>query len=439
MKIFIIISLSFLFLPLFAQSKETIQLEWIAVKAASAYLLEVKDEKGELIFSQKTKETSIPIELDPGSYTKRLTVFDIYENQVSSSDWIPLIVKERSGVKVKVEWTEISHAKKYILEVRDASGNLVKQKETESNYTYLRLEPGKYEKRLVVINQFGEVESEGTWSPLNVILVLSPEIEKQTQIIKNYPQKQSLIIKGKNFEKGIAAKLYSNEKEVTIQKIEVINQNMLKIDIHIQDNQTGNYSLKLKNERGKEAIAESYLTVNDANLTEKAKVAVQKWEILLRSSVAPGWGQIYAGEKYNNSNHSIRGYIYPTLFVSAILYKIYINNAFQKDVKSIQSLARTGIAAGLVVQTNEDVNYAPLVVIPSLLQKKSHAQDLSEKNEKINSLMIGVYLIQLADAFWINKSRNDKLEQSGFQMNYEKQKSLFGVNHQMQMNYFKKF
>lgn len=432
-KIFFLYIL-FLF-PLFSQSKETIQIEWQEVKRASTYLLEIKDEKGNVVFSQKTKEKNLSIELNPGTYTKRLTVFNLFEEKEENSEWIPLIVKEKSGVKVKVEWQEIDVAKKYILEIRDANGNIIKRKEAESNSAHIRLEPGSYEKRLLVINQLGEIESEGSWSPLNVVLVLTPEIANTPQTIKSSPQKQRLTIHGKNFDKGMTASLYLGNKEVTIQKLEIENRETLQIDILLEDDQEGIYSLKLKNERGKEARAENYLTITQAGVAEKTKEKVQSWEILLRSSVVPGWGQIYAGNKYDNSGRKIRGYAFSSVFFSALLYNIYLKNKSDQLDSEIKNYTSLGLAIGIGEINSGRDGVASLFVVPALLERKAIAEDIVERNKQMNLLMAGIYLIQIVDAYLINKDVNEKLNGEGLQVGYDKRKLLQGDDHLFLMNY----
>ncbi|HRG47394.1 MAG TPA: hypothetical protein PLX69_15550 [Leptospiraceae bacterium] len=436
-KIFFLYIL-FLF-PLFSESRETIQIEWQEVKAASAYLLEIKDEKGNLVFSQKTKEKNLSVELNTGTYTKRLTVFNLYGEKEENSEWIPLIVKEKSGVKVKVEWQEIEVAKKYILEIRDSNGNIIKRKEVESNSTNIRLEPGSYEKRLLVINQFGEVESEGSWSPLNVILVLTPEIENTPQTIKSSPKKQRLTIHGKNFDKGMTASLYLGNKEVAIQKLEIENREKIQIEILLEDDQEGVYSLKLKNERGKEAKAENYLTITQADVAEKTKEKVQSWEILLRSSVVPGWGQIYAGNKYDNSGRRIRGYVFSSVFFSALLYNIYLKNKSEQVDNEIKNYTSLGLAIGISEINSGRDGVASFFVVPALLERKAITEDIVERNKQMNFLMAGIYLIQIVDAYLINKDVNEKLNGEGLQVGYDKRKLLQGDDHLFLMNYNTRF
>lgn len=429
--------------PLTAQSKDTIQIEWQKVRGASAYLLEIRDEKGDLVFSEKTKETLLSIELAPGNYTKRLTVFNPYGQIGETTEWAPLLVKERPGIKVMLEWDEISTAKKYILEIKDSNGVLLKRKEVDSNSATIRLEPGHYEKRLLVVNQFGETESEGAWSPLHVILVLTPEIENKPQLIKNAPQKQQLIVKGKNFEKGISAEFYSNDKEnkIKIQNLEVEDSETIKLSIKMKEDQTGSYTLRLKNERGKEASAENYLTIQNAEVSEKAKDKIQNWEILLRSSVVPGWGQIYAGNKYDSPNRTIRGYVFSSVFFSAVLYNLYLYNSFHKIERDIKRDSTIGMIAGLndAMSGNEGDSLSSLVLVPSLLEKKAAADDLVIKNRQTNNLMLGIYLIQVIDAYFINRDVNAKLEQEGLQVSYEKNKLFYGEDHRFSVNYIIRF
>ena len=87
--------LIFPLLMLAAQDKEfpeeEKQLEWAAVEGAAYYLVEIESE-GVILYSIKTDEPPLPLFLNPGEYSIRISVFNKFEKIASRSEWNPLII-----------------------------------------------------------------------------------------------------------------------------------------------------------------------------------------------------------------------------------------------------------------------------------------------------------------------------------------------------------
>lgn len=438
-KNFLIFSL--LISPTFisSQEKRTIKIEWEKIIGASAYTLELQNEDQEIIFNQKTEETLLQVELEPGRYKKRLSVYNEKGEIETISDWLPLNVLEKPGVRVKIEWENIPIAKSYILEVRDLEGNIIKQKEAKENYAFIRLHPGDYEKRLLVVNQIGEIESESEWSPLHVILVLTPEIQKGQQTIKNSPDRQDILIRGNNFEEGIKVSLFFDGNEIPIKNTKVVDHRTLVVSLAVGNSPIGEYNLKLTSKRGKTTQAINYLKLEKASVKEQVKGTMENWEILLRSSVVPGWGQIYAGKEYDNSFDRWRGIIYSSLFFSTILYNYRLQLEFNKDVRKIEQFSIYGIAGMGIAPGSNGRFLAFASVVPPVLQANNHAMGLVKQNTTMNSLLIATYLIQVVDAYILNRNINYNFEKNNINASYERNNFLYGQEDRYSLNYTIRF
>lgn len=95
--------------PLSAIEKKKVELKWRRIPEAIYYLLEVQDEKENIVESIKTKKNKINLYLKPGEYKKRLTIYNKLGEIDTQSDWKSLKV-------IQVFEPKVIKPKKIILE-----------------------------------------------------------------------------------------------------------------------------------------------------------------------------------------------------------------------------------------------------------------------------------------------------------------------------------
>jgi hypothetical protein len=411
---------------------EPITIEWKPIEFASYYVIEIQNESGQVIFKETTKDTKIAVRLLPGKYQKRLSVYNLYEELEAISSWSVLNVLVPDGVRIKIEWKEVPLAKSYILEIQDSHGNIIKEKNTEDTLAWFRLKPGAYQKRLSIVNQAGEVEAIGDWSPLNVILVLTPKIKDQQHRLKTLPEIQELQVEGENFEEGILVFISSDTGKIPIKKMVRLNEKKIHLVIDLKEIPVGKYDLKLVSSRGKTAISKNYILLSETELTEKTKHKFKNWEILLRSSIVPGWGEIYAGNQYENSGWKLRGIVYSSLFFTSFLYQEKLKADYRSQTSSLNNMFALG-AAGILAGGNQKA--LALGTSYSLLQSKKNIQQTVSMHNTMSHLLVLVYLVQVVDAYFINTGVNSLLEEKKLQVNLGQQEFLTGKENTYRIYY----
>ncbi|MBI3395515.1 MAG: hypothetical protein HY042_06755, partial [Spirochaetia bacterium] len=82
-----------------APAKEQVFLEWTAVDNARGYIVEIKNEKGD-ITRQESEGTRVNLKLAPGRYTQRVGALNIFKKPASWSEWKELLVMKPVAPKV---------------------------------------------------------------------------------------------------------------------------------------------------------------------------------------------------------------------------------------------------------------------------------------------------------------------------------------------------
>lgn len=88
--------------------------------------------------------------------------------------------------KIKLTWEEVEGAVSYKIVIKDQEGRTIIDKNVESNYFVLELQPDNYTIRIGGVNKFGKVGSWSDWADLNIekqVLETAKE-EKEKEISK---------------------------------------------------------------------------------------------------------------------------------------------------------------------------------------------------------------------------------------------------------------
>ena len=75
-------------------------------------------------------------------------------------------------VSIRIKWNEVRNAVRYRALIRDSSGKLIIDRNTDSNSIELDINPGEYGMRIGAVNKFSKI---GSWSDWAAFSVKAPE------------------------------------------------------------------------------------------------------------------------------------------------------------------------------------------------------------------------------------------------------------------------
>lgn len=265
------------------------------------------------------------------------------------------------------------------------------------------------------------MEKKIPWQPFNVILVVSPEISKPIERHIGFLGERSkeILVKGNNFKKEISVVIERKGYKLPISQKTVESPNSLRIILNLRNAPLGKYRLALHNKKGKKLVVPDFLTVK-----EREKPNTENWDIVKRSLAFPGWGEIYAGNKYTKSSYKYRGIAYSTLFLATLFYNLKLRQNFENKNKEIQTTFISGTSAmALTPEDNETARAAlALTTLTRTQTQKNKMVKISSQSSTAIQLLLGIYLLQLFDAYRIQSVSN----RTGFQINfYERKLSSF--------------
>lgn len=307
---------------------------------------------------------------------------------------------------VTLKWQEVETAISYIIEIEDEKGNQILKQEVGENFIPTELEPGKYKRKISVINKLGELESESDWKTFIVQVILPPEIEKDQTISSSKENSGKALVKGNHFHPSMQVQIRKGDKIYPLENSKVIDSENLELVIK-DEIPPGDYDLILVNP-GKKA---EFPGVVQKKESKESKEKEGRWEVVKRSAILPGWGQYYAGQKIQNPDYDFRGKVYFGGFLTLSLFYLYFNeftllpNAETPTQKKFKddSARNLALAVGL---PNESNNFRRLFSLYSLSEMNKQAELVNLQSQRVNIIlfaMVGVYLTQLIDAYFIER------------------------------------
>ncbi|MEM7182204.1 MAG: hypothetical protein AAF518_14915 [Spirochaetota bacterium] len=318
-----------------------------------------------------------------------------------------LAVTASQTQKVRIAWEAVAGVKTYQLEVRTLAGTSVVKQKLQQTYWDAELPVGAYEKRISVYNKLGEIAARSDWQALNVLGV-RPMVDTELEWLAVEDVKEYRI------------ELRNSKGELIYSK----KVKGLRVALKLEP---GDYSRRLSvyNKLG-ELDAQSDWTPYRIIIKERDP-NTQDWKIVARSSLIPGWGQYYAATTYpdwiRKGFPKARGVVYLTTFVAATGYYFYSVYAFQRAKKKYnRSILTSLLIASSVPASNRDArNLLVLSGANQVVNGYSGVLKILNDANIALAIMAGVYVIQVVDAYWINRSVNDTKEE-------KKQGLGFGVS-----------
>ncbi|PJZ70545.1 hypothetical protein CH373_05620 [Leptospira perolatii] len=322
----------------------------------------------------------------------------------------PLSAKEDG---IKLEWKPIAEAGGYLVEVKDSSGRIRREK-TNSTSILLDLPAGNYEHRIGVLNRYGRVSVFSSWIPFHVIFARPPEITSQTQnkfLTKDLPE--SIEIKGKYLSDVTKVVLKDrNGKEIPLKSVEFREPDILIITMDPSNPPEGLVSLKLENPKNKVTELGEFLVV--AETPEKLAEYLKKpepsppfpWPALARSAVLPGWGQAYQGKS------NTRSFAFPTLLIVAGVYTATRADAYTKSLSELDSARQTNLLLSTNAVQSGNTALFPLAIANYAGIPGKYSKAVGEyQNLQVSLGILGIiYLANLLDVSFFPGPQSVKIE-----------------------------
>ncbi len=395
----------------YALDKDKVMLEWDNIPFAKEYQVEIRNKQGKVFFKKIVSENKIELEISPDDYEKRISVINKLGEIDTTSDWTPFSIRFAEGrIKVIQKWEKVTGSAYYILEIENEQGKIIQRRKTESEELELGLNPGNYKKRLIVMNKLDEVELESEWIPFSVVEIFTPELKDANtkEVITTDKKNPELNLDGIHFENGIEVIIESNSHKIPISELKIETENKIKIILSTADTPPGFYTLKMKNLKSKTSTYPQYLKLEVSSKGKLLSKGMQNWEILLRSALFAGWGEVYGGDTYKNSAYKKRGYAYGGLFIVSGAYFLKLVTDFQKNSNNLKkdSLANIALTAAIPDDLETAKTFMVLSSANQIISNHNSLKSISNDSLKVSYVLIGIYLIQLVDAYFINRDMN---------------------------------
>ncbi|GIX43374.1 MAG: hypothetical protein KatS3mg129_3107 [Leptospiraceae bacterium] len=290
---------------------------------------------------------------------------------------------KKNIVRYTEKWTAIEGVKKYRLEIYDLSNKPIFIKETEKNEIEVELPPGKYKKRLGLINPFNQIFLYTDWKDFEILEIPTPKvsyIEKKTiDTTKNQENIQVSIT-------GITktTKIYLKDKYNKIIPItyKQIDTNRMILEINPKSLEEGNYNLIVKNSENKKLELPNVLKIEKPKSTFKPLIA--NWKLLI-----PGLPQRERNQ-YTKANILQWGFI-GSLFSAGYFYNEAIRYQKKYDSLILTQLGNNLISASGTVQFFQ--TSTRLLLLTQQSQQLEKTIDNFNKNKNLFYFSIGLSVL----------------------------------------------
>lgn len=203
-------------------------------------------------------------------------------------------------LSVLMEWTSVKIAEGYVLQIADEQGRLlVDEKGLKEPQANISLKPGRYQRRIGIVNKFGKLSFWSPWENFRLVQAKEPRIE-QLAVQDHTPGVSTrVIVSGKNLDEFTDFKANAGGREVKVWRKEVLSGNRVAIDL---DTSTVGDDAKIDIEAanpGKDPDKiESALVIDDNEASVNQPSAMRDFELGSYSWLIPGYNQFQRGESW---------------------------------------------------------------------------------------------------------------------------------------------
>ncbi len=309
-KAFLVFFLSVIINNVFiAAEEEGKYLRWKKVEGASGYLVEIK--KGErLVQSSETEESSIPLDLIPGEYSYKITVYNKFKKVIAESGWRVLSIEAAAQPFIRKFEPESIYLSEKTLLLRVSAYNVTadsvfslknsdksvtgKTVSSENNVFTVEfdsegLSPGDYS--VAVENKAGFSDSSIDF--LVVKIPLMPVIDSidKPSLESGYVY-SDITINGKGFEEGIILEFRSGDTVIKPSSVQYVSPERLIVIADLSAASPGDYSVYAENPSGLSDVFKKRLEVLEktaAVTTGDAHPPVKKDLFTIHGGLAYGY------------------------------------------------------------------------------------------------------------------------------------------------------
>ncbi|WCL47573.1 hypothetical protein [Leptospira sp. GIMC2001] len=344
--------------------------------------------------------------------------------------------------EIEIEWTAVSYAKEYRVQIRNKNKQNIQDLRTKTNSAKVKLPAGEYEQRVGVVNKFGRLESFSDWQEIQIMVVKAAKIEKidpkvTPGIVPIKGEKTKIAIQGKNFVPDTEIQFEQNGKVFKPKKIIYKNDNTMEV-VFDEPLPQGDWDLVVKNPKKNPIVAKNYISAyepvsnsQEKKIREKELLKIQsndnklanmnsdkessvdgsektdpnkaktdkeidgsfsknRWEPIKRSMLLPGWGHFHMD---NNK----KGYIYSGLFALS-LTNVYLKNL---ELKAANANYKDTTALSTLIQFSGN-NIGSDIRVYRIGADQNAFNKVKGKTLEFNTsivILLGVYLYQVYDAY----------------------------------------
>ncbi|MBR33390.1 MAG: hypothetical protein CMN77_18980 [Spirochaetaceae bacterium] len=230
------------------------------------------------------------------------------------------------NLSVLMEWTSVKIAQEYIFQVADLQGRvLIDRKGLKEPSVEVKLKPGRYQRRIGIVNKFGKVSFWSPWETFRLVKTEDPRMQELTLGDHTPGQSTRVIVSGENLDEFTEFEASSGKKKVKIWRKQLLPDGKVALDVDTSS--LGNQAevdIEAKNPGRDPDRVESALIIDGDKASVGQPSIVPDFDLQMPTGytwLIPGYNQFERGETWKG--YLISGGI--LFFGAASLY--YANEA----------------------------------------------------------------------------------------------------------------
>lgn len=304
-----------------------------------------------------------------------------------------LNLKSEPTKEIKVDWNPVNGAIKYSFQLKDKKEKILVNKIILENSILMNLSNGSYTYRVGAMNKKGKLFY-SKWIPLDIKFSFLPEVIEPLEIneVNTKAKRISIKLKGINFQEESKVHILNLNEKLPV-KILNWSKEEIELEVDLKNRTKENYSLILENPNNRKFVKENFLEFRDV---------INRWEVIKRSILFPGWGQKYRKDKILYYS------FYPILFTGlAIAYYVNYNHNSNLNDKFISDrnnlLLLSSISQEQAGNNFRLLNTYTVLNSYELIYSQRNLNESYQMSNTILNGIAGIYLLNLIDALFFHK------------------------------------
>ncbi|MCB1140490.1 MAG: hypothetical protein KDK23_17155, partial [Leptospiraceae bacterium] len=135
-------------------------------------------------------------------------------------------------LSVLMEWTSVKIAEGYVLQIADEQGRLLLDlKDLNDPSVTIKLQPGRYQRRIGIVNKFGKLSFWSPWENFRLVQTKEPRIANLTLGDHTPGQSTRVIVSGENLDEFTEFEASAGKKKVKIWRKQVMSDGKVALDV----------------------------------------------------------------------------------------------------------------------------------------------------------------------------------------------------------------